>query len=420
MVRHIEVQNTNTTQSTPPRQTDFRNVLKKSSSFKQSPSPQKSATTTTTTTKMDYLSVLKKNKPNFDHLEKRQVSSPPVQVDFREVLKKKGRTPSKSDDKDTVKEEDVGKLQIHNARFQLRKTVSSENLLSNRSELSIPKKEVASNVPDYKSFLKTNVGREEKPKILKELEDQSISEGGTLYLKTTFSGIPTPSVLWKRDDVEIKQYTDDRIEIITDKVSSTLVCRQIRDQDIGKYLVKVRNQYGFKDSYCKVSVNKLRRMEELKPPFKNLDSGIAGSRESLDETEQFGDIQSKLRDRRRRNMDKREREEDNIFAKQEIDINQNINGADNSSAESPPIQKQPDPVVKEKPSEEKLSLQNELLDDDSSIQILRDLKNAKVLSGDVLMLQLKFLSQHPITSVSWYKDNQVVKVRISIVYYDHC
>ncbi|CAD5124014.1 DgyrCDS12316 [Dimorphilus gyrociliatus] len=409
LVRHVEVQNTSATLSTPPRQTDFRNVLKKSSSFKQSPSPQ--PVTTTTTTKMDYLSVLKK-KSNFDHLEKKTIASPPLQVDFREVLKKKSRTLSKSDDKEPLKEDDSGKKQIHNARFQLRKTASSENLLSNKTELSIPRTEAKSTAPDYKSLLKTNVGREDKPKILKELDDQSVTEGGTLYLKTTFSGIPSPSVIWKHEDLEIKQYTDDRIDIITDKVSSTLVCRQIQDKDHGKYLVKVRNQYGFKDSTCKVIVNKPKRMEELKPPFKNLDSGIAGSRESLDETEQFGDIQSKLRDRRRRTMNKKEREDESSFTKQEIDINQNINGTDNSSLESPPpVEKEPEPEppVEEKPPERIQTVQNELLDDDSSIQILRDLKNAKVLSGDVLMLQLKFDSQHPITSVSWYKDNQVVK-----------
>ncbi|XP_046753441.1 obscurin isoform X9 [Diprion similis] len=94
-----------------------------------------------------------------------------------------------------------------------------------------------------------------KPKIIKKLTDQKITEGDTLNLKFEVSGVPEPEVKWFKDGKDVS--ADARIKITRDtqrKESYDLTLNLVKGSDGGLYEVRAENQMGVVTSKSNVIV----------------------------------------------------------------------------------------------------------------------------------------------------------------------
>ncbi|XP_020711861.2 obscurin isoform X6 [Athalia rosae] len=94
-----------------------------------------------------------------------------------------------------------------------------------------------------------------KPKIIKKLTDQRITEGETLQLKFEVSGVPEPEVKWFKDGQDVS--ADARIKITRDskrKESYDLTLNLVKGSDGGLYEVRAENHMGVVSSKSKVVV----------------------------------------------------------------------------------------------------------------------------------------------------------------------
>ncbi|XP_046430813.1 obscurin isoform X9 [Neodiprion fabricii] len=108
-----------------------------------------------------------------------------------------------------------------------------------------------------------------KPKIIKKLTDQKITEGDTLNLKFEVSGVPEPEVKWFKDGKDVS--ADARIKITRDtqrKESYDLTLNLVKGSDGGLYEVRAENQMGVVTSKSNVIVQ--TKSEEITEEKKTL------------------------------------------------------------------------------------------------------------------------------------------------------
>nr|XP_046471274.1 obscurin isoform X8 [Neodiprion pinetum] len=108
-----------------------------------------------------------------------------------------------------------------------------------------------------------------KPKIIKKLTDQKITEGDTLNLKFEVSGVPEPEVKWFKDGKDVS--ADARIKITRDtqrKESYDLTLNLVKGSDGGLYEVRAENQMGVVTSKSNVIVQ--TKSEEITEETKTL------------------------------------------------------------------------------------------------------------------------------------------------------
>ncbi|XP_044021287.1 obscurin isoform X7 [Aphidius gifuensis] len=96
-----------------------------------------------------------------------------------------------------------------------------------------------------------------KPKIVKKLSDQKLTEGETLKLKVQITGTPDPEIKWFKDGQEVDVTTDARVKITRDsqrQESYDLTLNLLKGADGGIYEVQAENEMGLVSCKSKVIV----------------------------------------------------------------------------------------------------------------------------------------------------------------------
>ncbi|XP_054712056.1 obscurin-like isoform X2 [Uloborus diversus] len=93
----------------------------------------------------------------------------------------------------------------------------------------------------------------EAPGIKAELSDVEASEGGSAMLELKITGYPKPKVTWFHKDKEVSSGGRYRF-LFADEESFTLVIKNVKKDDSGKYSVKAVNEMGEAESSCNLSV----------------------------------------------------------------------------------------------------------------------------------------------------------------------
>ena len=92
---------------------------------------------------------------------------------------------------------------------------------------------------------------------VEDIANQSVIIGGSLMLKSTFTGQPPPTITWLRNDVPIGQ--NEHFQLETSQSSCTLKKNEVNLDDEGLYTLIIENKAGKTNVSCQVSV--------LIPPF---------------------------------------------------------------------------------------------------------------------------------------------------------
>ncbi|CAG9781719.1 unnamed protein product [Diatraea saccharalis] len=92
----------------------------------------------------------------------------------------------------------------------------------------------------------------EPPIFLQHLNDVTILENEKTEFRVTFSGIPTPTIAWFKDDYEI--FSSRRTAITTDETSSVLVFHQTLASDEGEVKCTATNRAGHAVSRARLSL----------------------------------------------------------------------------------------------------------------------------------------------------------------------
>ncbi|GIY55923.1 hypothetical protein CDAR_566731 [Caerostris darwini] len=93
----------------------------------------------------------------------------------------------------------------------------------------------------------------EAPSIKAELSDAEATEGGSAMLELKITGYPKPKVTWYHGGKEVS--TGGRIRFLfADDETFTLVIKNVKKDDGGKYSVKAANEMGEAESSCKLTV----------------------------------------------------------------------------------------------------------------------------------------------------------------------
>ena len=81
---------------------------------------------------------------------------------------------------------------------------------------------------------------------------QSYVAGKTLAIQVDFSGVPTPSALWKLNGTELGP--TQRTSIETNEYNTTLTIRGLRLEDAGSFRVEVKNSAGTATASFDISI----------------------------------------------------------------------------------------------------------------------------------------------------------------------
>nr|XP_042904669.1 obscurin-like isoform X2 [Parasteatoda tepidariorum] len=93
----------------------------------------------------------------------------------------------------------------------------------------------------------------EAPSIKAELTDAEATEGGSAMLELKITGFPKPKVTWYHGGKEVS--TGGRIRFLfADDETFTLVIKNVKKDDGGKYSVKAANEMGEAESSCTLTV----------------------------------------------------------------------------------------------------------------------------------------------------------------------
>ncbi|XP_067145351.1 LOW QUALITY PROTEIN: obscurin-like [Centruroides vittatus] len=93
----------------------------------------------------------------------------------------------------------------------------------------------------------------EAPKIKASISDVEVSEGASAMLELKVTGYPKPNVTWFKDGKEIK--ASDRVRFLfEDDESYTLIIKNVKKEDAGKYKVTAKNDMGEVEESCKLTV----------------------------------------------------------------------------------------------------------------------------------------------------------------------
>ncbi|GFT33266.1 obscurin [Nephila pilipes] len=93
----------------------------------------------------------------------------------------------------------------------------------------------------------------EAPSIKAELSDAEATEGGSAMLELKINGYPKPKVTWYHRGKEVS--TGGRIRFLfADEETFTLVIKNVKKDDGGKYSVKATNEMGEAESSCNLTV----------------------------------------------------------------------------------------------------------------------------------------------------------------------
>lgn len=77
-------------------------------------------------------------------------------------------------------------------------------------------------------------------------------EGVPMKLKIPMVASPIPKVTWMKGEDDLVE--DERVSVITTKISTSLVIKDVRTDDAGKYLITGQNIAGKKTSAIKIIV----------------------------------------------------------------------------------------------------------------------------------------------------------------------
>ncbi|XP_035216758.1 obscurin-like isoform X2 [Stegodyphus dumicola] len=93
----------------------------------------------------------------------------------------------------------------------------------------------------------------EAPSIKAELSDVEATEGGSAMLELKITGYPKPKVTWYHKNKEVS--TGGRFRFLfADEETFTLVIKNVKKDDSGKYSVKASNEMGEAESSCNLTV----------------------------------------------------------------------------------------------------------------------------------------------------------------------
>ncbi|RWS25061.1 muscle M-line assembly protein unc-89-like protein [Leptotrombidium deliense] len=93
----------------------------------------------------------------------------------------------------------------------------------------------------------------EAPSIKKQISDIEVNEGSSAMLEVKITGYPRPIISWFKETEEIE--IDERHKFLTeDEESYTLVVKNVKSSDSGKYTVKAKNDLGEVESTGKLTV----------------------------------------------------------------------------------------------------------------------------------------------------------------------
>lgn len=73
-----------------------------------------------------------------------------------------------------------------------------------------------------------------------------------MKLKIPMTASPMPEIIWAKGDDDIVE--NDHVSVVTTKISTSLVIREVGREDSGKYVVTATNMAGKKSSSVKVTV----------------------------------------------------------------------------------------------------------------------------------------------------------------------
>lgn len=90
------------------------------------------------------------------------------------------------------------------------------------------------------------------PKIIKKIEDISISADETLKMTVEIEGIPEPTVQFYKDGQEIKE--NDRYKIVKEGIKYSVIINKTILKDTGSYSVVATNELAQVSQFWKVDV----------------------------------------------------------------------------------------------------------------------------------------------------------------------
>lgn len=92
-----------------------------------------------------------------------------------------------------------------------------------------------------------------KPKITEGLKDQSVVTGTDATFSVKYAGSPKPEAKWLKDDAEI-QIDGKHYRVSEAEAQFTLVIKECKDDDKGRYKCVVENKFGKDESSAELKV----------------------------------------------------------------------------------------------------------------------------------------------------------------------
>ena len=104
------------------------------------------------------------------------------------------------------------------------------------------------------SFLSTT----EVPTIIASTDDVTVNEAATSFsLSCNYTGVPSPTVTWYKDSVQLSNSNPDKINIQTNQVT----VYSVTETDEGVYQCRVVNEAGSNDA--NISVDVIRESKQI-------------------------------------------------------------------------------------------------------------------------------------------------------------
>lgn len=100
----------------------------------------------------------------------------------------------------------------------------------------------------------TVVKKEEKPLIIKELQNTQAVEGLGAKFDVKVLGFPTPALKWLKDDKEVDVSQTPFVYIANPDGSASLILNEVKPEDAGKYQVVATNKLGTTASVAALDV----------------------------------------------------------------------------------------------------------------------------------------------------------------------